>query len=405
MPDIIAAHKPATQKALPNGLGVLLHRIDKLGFAITVLGLIGLLLPFATFRANRIVQGEPRFLFEALPIAPATVFVIVMAVSLLIALFGNGRFLRLLASLAGLAALMVAIGLAASHLSPDGNSYSRISPASGFWLLLFAVSLYVADGLVRMHVRPLVRVGLLIVAALLLALLLTSGLWDSISFMKEYQSRSGSFWNEAQRHVELALGSLAAATIAAIPLGLVCHRLPRLRAFVLNSLNIVQTIPSMALFGILIAPLSWLTTQFPWAASLGIRGIGAAPAFVALFLYSLLPIVANTVAGLANVPDPVTDAARGMGMTRLQRLVKTEFPLAFPVILTGIRIVMVQNIGLTTIAALIGGGGFGTFVFQGIGQTAMDLVLLGALPTVLLAFAAAVILDAAIEISDRSKTS
>ncbi len=82
------------------------------------------------------------------------------------------------------------------------------------------------------------------------------------------------------------------------------------------------------------------------------------------FLYSLLPIVANTVAGLAQVPEPVTDAARGMGMTRLQRLFKTEFPLAFPVILTGIRIVMVQNIGLTTIAALIGGGGFGTFVFR-----------------------------------------
>lgn len=88
-----------------------------------------------------------------------------------------------------------------------------------------------------------------------------------------------------------------------------------------------------------------------------------------------------------------------MGMTRLQRLFKTEFALAFPVILTGIRIVMVQNIGLTTIAALIGGGGFGVFVFQGIGQTAMDLVLLGALPTVLLAFAAGVILDAVIQIA------
>lgn len=115
--------------------------------------------------------------------------------------------------------------------------------------------------------------------------------------MKEYQSRADSFWNEAERHIALALGSLAAATAVGIPLGLVCHRLAGLRAFVLNSLNIVQTIPSMALFGILIAPLSWVATQFPWAGAIGIRGIGAAPAFVALFLYSLLPIVANTVAG------------------------------------------------------------------------------------------------------------
>ena len=128
--------------------------------------------------------------------------------------------------------------------------------------------------------------------------------------------------------------------------------------------------------------------------ALGIRGIGAAPAFVALFLYSLLPVVANTVIGLARCRAAANDAARGMGMTDRQRLSAVELPLAFPVILTGIRIVLVQNIGLATIAALIGGGGFGTFVFQGIGQTAMDLVLLGAVPTVALAFAAAVLLDA-----------
>src|SRR5690606_40939069 len=117
--------------------------------------------------------------------------------------------------------------------------------------------------------------------------------------MKEYQGRADSFWNEAQRHIALALGSLLAATVVGIPLGLVCHRVPKLRAFVLNSLNIVHTIPSMALFGILIAPLSWVATQLPWAGALGMRGSGAAPAFVALFLDSLLPIMANTVAGLA----------------------------------------------------------------------------------------------------------
>src|SRR5690606_38320257 len=131
--------------------------------------------------------------------------------------------------------------------------------------------LYVADGLVRLRAGPFLRVGLLVVADLLLALLLSSGLWDSISFMKEYQGRAESFWNEAQRHIALALGSLLAATVVGIPLGLICHRVPKLRAFVLNSLNIVQTIPSMALFGILIEPLSWVATQFPWVGALGIR--------------------------------------------------------------------------------------------------------------------------------------
>ncbi|HHV70540.1 ABC transporter permease [Brucella intermedia] len=387
-----------------NGTKGLLAHIDKLGLVIAAIGLSGLLLPFANFRANRIVQGEPRHVFDALPTELALALAAIVAGGLLIGLVRSNNWLRLVAALLCLATVLAAIGLAATYLSPEGNNYARVSPASGFWLLFFASALYVADGLVRLRAGPFLRVGLLVIAGLLLALLLSSGLWDSISFMKEYQGRADSFWNEAQRHIALALGSLLAATIVGIPLGLVCHRVPKLRAFVLNSLNIVQTIPSMALFGILIAPLSWVATQFPWVGALGIRGIGAAPAFVALFLYSLLPIVANTVAGLAQVPEPVTDAARGMGMTRLQRLFKTEFPLAFPVILTGIRIVMVQNIGLTTIAALIGGGGFGTFVFQGIGQTAMDLVLLGALPTVLLAFAAAVILDAAIEITEKGSS-
>ena len=394
----------ANETIRANGTKGLLAHIDKLGLVIAAIGLSGLLLPFANFRANRIVQGEPRHVFDALPNELALALAAIVAGGLLIGLVRSNNWLRLVAALFCLATVLAAIGLAATYLSPEGNNYARVSPASGFWLLFFASALYVADGLVRLRAGPFLRVGLLVIAGLLLALLLSSGLWDSISFMKEYQGRADSFWNEAQRHIALALGSLLAATIVGIPLGLVCHRVPKLRAFVLNSLNIVQTIPSMALFGILIAPLSWVATQFPWVGALGIRGIGAAPAFVALFLYSLLPIVANTVAGLAQVPEPVTDAARGMGMTRLQRLFKTEFPLAFPVILTGIRIVMVQNIGLTTIAALIGGGGFGTFVFQGIGQTAMDLVLLGALPTVLLAFAAAVILDAAIEITEKGSS-
>lgn len=203
-------------------------------------------------------------------------------------------------------------------------------------------------------------------------------------------------------HITLALGSLAAAVIVGVPLGILCYRVKAIRSSVLGVLNIVQTIPSIALFGLLIAPLGWIALHVPGAYSIGIRGIGAAPAFVALFLYSLLPVTANTVMGLVGVPAATRDAARGMGMTAWQRLREIEFPLALPVILTGVRIVLVQNIGLATIAALIGGGGFGVFVFQGIGQTAMDLVLLGALPTVGLAFAAAVLMDATIEMTRTS---
>jgi osmoprotectant transport system permease protein len=190
--------------------------------------------------------------------------------------------------------------------------------------------------------------------------------------------------------------------IVGLPLGILCHRAPRLRTPVLGTLNVIQTIPAIALFGILMAPLGALAARVPAAAALGIRGIGAAPAVVALFLYSLLPIVANTVVGLRRVSHGAVEAALGMGMTPWQVLFRIELPLALPVILTGIRVVLVQNIGMVTVAALIGGGGLGTFVFQGIGQTAIDLVLLGAIPIVVLAFSASVLLDALVEVLDRT---
>ncbi|MFM7274526.1 MAG: ABC transporter permease, partial [Gammaproteobacteria bacterium] len=179
-----------------------------------------------------------------------------------------------------------------------------------------------------------------------------------------------------------------------LALGIACQLRPRLRAAVLAFLNGVQTLPAIALFGILIAPLAALAAAFPALAASGFGGIGLAPAAIALFLYSLLPLVANTLAGLSRVDPAARDAALGMGMSRAQCLRAVELPLALPSMLAGLRIALVQNIGLATIAALVGGGGLGAFVFQGIGQAAIDLVLLGAIPTVLLAFAASLLLDA-----------
>lgn len=372
---------------------------DKLGVIIAVMVAYGTsLLPLLTFRANRIVPGEPRALWAALPATQATILIAALALSGLIILFRTPIALRLVTAAVMLLAIAFFAGLAASNLTPAGNSYARISPASGFWVLLFAYALVAADAIARLQPKPVLRVAFLAVAIAGIATILLSGWWDNLSILKEYASRADVFWLEAGKHITLAIGSLIAAVVVGVPLGVLCHRVAPLRASVLNTLNLIQTIPSIALFGILIAPLGWIALNVPGASALGIRGIGAAPAFVALFLYSLLPVVANTVVGLAGIPREANEAARGVGMTDAQRLFRIEFPLAMPVILTGIRIVLVQNIGLATIAALIGGGGFGVFVFQGIGQTAMDLVLLGAVPTVALAFGAATVLDALIEI-------
>ena len=127
--------------------------------------------------------------------------------------------------------------------------------------------------------------------------------------------------------------------------------------------------------------------------ALGIGGIGPAPAIIALILYALLPIVRNTLAGIAGGDPAVVDAARGMGMTRHQLFWRVELPLSLPLLFAGLRIVTVQAVGLAVVAALIGAGGLGSFVFEGLGQYATDLVLLGALPAILLALAADFVLQ------------
>lgn len=374
--------------------------LDKLGVVITlVLAAAWLLLPFADFKPNRILPGEPRSIFSALPPIHATILAAGLALSILVSSIRTSPIPRLLLGFIGIVGLCLAIGVTGHYLTPKGDGLARIAPGAGFWVLVGAYALLAADALTRLRLGPWPRLAILALVVIGICALLWSGAWNELSLLKEYASRHEAFWREGRTHVLLAFGSLIVACVVGIPLGIACYRHRRLRTIVLNILNAVQTIPSIALFGLLIAPLGALAAAMPILAAVGVSGIGVAPAMVALFLYSLLPVVANTVVGLLGVPEGANDAAMGMGMTDGQRLVAVELPLAFPVILTGIRIVLVQNIGIATIAALIGGGGFGVFVFQGIGQTAMDLVLLGAVPTVGLAFASAVILDAFVEMT------
>ncbi len=384
--------------AAPGGV-----RLDRLGTLLSLAAAAALvLLPFVVFKANRIVPGDPRGFFQALPGLLAGACALALAGTAAVAVSGARARVRLAAALIGLVALALAVAAAGSALTPPGNKVVRVAPGAAFWVLLVCLGLMATDAITRLRPSPGRRVLFLGLFLAVAVLALASGLFDQLSIMREYAVNAERFARELRQHVYLALGSLGAAVLVGLPLGIFCHRVPRLRDGILGTLNVIQTIPAIALFGILMAPLGALAAAVPLAERLGIRGIGAAPAAVALFLYSLLPIVANTVAGLKRVSHAAVEAALGMGMTSGQVLLRIELPLALPVVVTGIRVVLVQNIGMVTVAALIGGGGLGTFVFQGIGQTAIDLVLLGAIPIVVLAFSAAVLLDALVERLDRA---
>jgi len=173
-------------------------------------------------------------------------------------------------------------------------------------------------------------------------------------------------------HIGLVATSMAIALAIGLPLGIALVRRLTLQRWVLGAANVVQTIPSLALFGFLI-PVPW------------IGGVGASTAIVALALYALLPILRNTCTGIAGVDPAVIESARGMGMTPRQVLWQVQLPLAAPVMLAGIRVATVISIGVTTIAAAIGAGGLGVFIFRGVAMVNNQVILAGAIPAALLA--------------------
>ena len=176
-------------------------------------------------------------------------------------------------------------------------------------------------------------------------------------------------------HLFLVSLSMTIAAALAIPAGILLTRRPFLQRWVLGFANIMQTVPSLALFGFLI-PLPFL------------GGIGKHTAIVALVLYALLPILRNTLTGILNVDPAVRESAIAMGMTGRQLLWEVELPLATRTILAGLRIATVTTIGTATIAAAIGGGGLGVFIFRGLASVDTTLLLAGAVPAALIAVAA-----------------
>lgn len=377
--------------------------VSRPGLLFAVIGVIGLVMPFVQFKANRIVPGEGVQLGEALGTA-GWVLTVVLALVLIAGIFAQIPLrLRLGIGSVGIIIILLGLGITAQMLTPEGNVIARVTPSAGFWLLLLVFVLMVTDALSRLELSLLYRWLMLATAVIAVWLLLSSGWLDYVSVMREYSARQNQFVRATLGHLMLVFGSLGAALIVGLPVGVVLYQVPRLRRPILGILNILQTIPSLALFGIMIPIFGWIAENVQGAASLGVAGIGVFPALVALFLYSLLPVVSNTVVGLSGVSPAARDAALGLGMTDAQVMRSVLIPLALPVILAAVRIVLVQNTGLAVIAGLIGGGGFGTFVFQGLNQTAMDLVLLGALPTIGLALLAGVGLDMLVEALDYRK--
>ncbi|MFP8966827.1 ABC transporter permease [Pokkaliibacter sp. CJK22405] len=356
-----------------------------LWLAILVLGSI---MPLMGVAPNRILTPKGEYLLSLLdrPLVLLPLFSIVLMLPLFIgqnALRARQVLLVLLCWVA-FTSLALFAGRFASESLVD-NKYARVSFGGGFWAVALLLWLLAMDALQRLFSQSWQRAVLALLFLCPLIGLVSADRFHDLSLLIEYRSNQEAFDNALGEHLTIVGLTLALTLVMGLALGIFSYRHPRFGRPCLNLLSILQTIPSIALFGLLLAPLSALAKQLPWLSALGISGIGMAPAVIALLLYSLLPMVRATVTGLAQVPAPLLEAARGMGMTERQSLWQVQLRLALPVILSGLRVTTVQAIGLTMVAALIGAGGFGSLMFRGLSASALDLILLGVIPVVALA--------------------
>ncbi|HFI3516175.1 TPA: ABC transporter permease [Escherichia coli] len=333
-------------------------RINPVLALLLLLTAIAAALPFISYAPNRLVSGEGRHLWQ---LWPQTLWMLVgVGCAWLTACFipaKKGSIFALILAQFVFVLLVWGAGKAATQLAQNGSALARTSLGSGFWLAAALALLACSDAIRRISTHPLWRWLLHMQIAIIPLWLLYSGTLNDLSLMKEYANRQDVFDDALAQHLTLLFGAVLPALVIGVPLGIWCYFSTARQGAIFSLLNVIQTVPSIALFGLLIAPV----------------------------LYALLPLVRGVVVGLNQIPRDVLESARAMGMSGVQRFLHVQLPLALPVFLRSLRVVMVQTVGMAVIAALIGAGGFGALVFQGLLSSAIDLVLLGVIPVIVLA--------------------
>ncbi|APW41180.1 ABC transporter permease [Rhodoferax saidenbachensis] len=364
--------------------------------ALLLLGVAVLVwLPFLGEAPNRLLSGQGVTLATLGAHASAPWWLATGVATALLALAclwpQLGR-LPLWSALSALATLffcfLLLAGARAQELDVVTQGLGRTALGSGFWVVVLVMWLLAHEVLRQLQARLVHKVVWWALVLLGTVGLLASGLLDSLSTLKEYAARDEDFWRALAQHLRIIGYTVLLTVCTGLPLGVWVHRTPVWSQRIFPLLNMVQTIPSIALFGVLMALLAWLGALIPLLPAWGIHGVGMAPAVLALTLYSLLPLVRSVHAGLGHIPADIRESALAMGLSRAQLLWQIELPLALPVVLAGLKVMLVQTIGLTAVAALIGAGGLGSLMFEGLFSSALDLVLLAVVPIVVLAWLA-----------------
>jgi osmoprotectant transport system permease protein len=376
---------------------------DSVAITGCAIGLLSFPLGWLTLKPNRLSEGTSLRLWEASGWGIALILLGLWVFCLALSLVGKKQrqvtVLGITLNIIFIFTFLLA-GFTANSLPSQATPFTRISPGAGIWIASLGAYVGIFSCRQRLNGSPLWQnlvswSGLVVVGAFL-----GTGLLNNLSIVREFLDQESRFTQEFMNHVIIFASSVIAGTLIGIPLGIWATRNRYAERPIFFISNILQTIPSLALFGLLIAPLSALSFAFPVLRQWGISGIGTAPAITALVLYSLLPIVRNTYTALTQLDPAIINAGLGMGMSRSQVFRRIEAPLSAPLVMEGVRTASVQAVGNTAVAALIGAGGLGWFIFQGIAQAANDVVILGAIPII----GMAIVVDAILRLTVRVAT-
>ncbi len=354
---------------------------DKTLVLLSLIGVASLLfMPIITYKPNRISQGFQYKSMEYLG-GGGLLILLLWAILLGLSFYAKNKKDLLVYIVGTLIFISLFVSVQVNAKDYIESSAARISLSSGFYIQMFLMYMLFSTYTEKIRgYRPIKVLGFSLIIGVV-GYLFFQGSFDDFSLVKEFNSKKSQFFNNLRIHAILTFSSVITGALIAIPLGFLAYSKKKLEGKIMVPLSIIETIPSLSLFAIFLVPLSGLG-KLKFFNAIGVSGIGWAPAYLALTLYTLLPIGRNTLTGFYSLDRNVVEAARGMGMNKSQVLGKIELPLAFPVIFTGIRIAFIQTIGGAVLAGLVGGGGMGTFVFLGLGEASPDLILLGVLPIV-----------------------
>ncbi len=371
------------------------HR--KLAGIVLLMFTVSFFLPLLLTRENRIAPEIPITIID-IGLGFTLLLLIPPGMMILYGILRNVRvteWVRTLSGFLGILFPVLILALIGPQRISTLGAFSRFSPGSGMYLYLIATSMiFIMDA--RLKLRD--YAGFIIILGVLLSLGAT-GAYSQLGIVLEAENFGNRLSREIFAHLRITGISLIISMSIGIPFALLTFQNRRVRKLIFPLLNVLQTIPGIALFGLLIAPLAALSRAFPLLRTWGIKGIGNTPAIIALSIYAIYPIIRYSFTAFSNLDGSIVLAAKGMGMNSRQIWTLVRFPLAAPGILQGVRVALVQTIGNATLAKLIGGDGLGVLVFEGLGQASVDMVLLGMMLIIALTLAADRILYVLITLS------